>query len=85
MARFATVAAGIALMLAQPVTTAFAQSSETAQTDSEQRRADGGTPFFSGRPDRIGLALGALAAVILGLATIGKNKNNNNGPRPTSP
>lgn len=87
MARIATFAAGLALMVGQPITAAWAQPSSATTTQSESDRRDGGgESFFRGRTDRIALALGALAAVILGLATIGKDGGkNNNGPRPTSP
>lgn len=87
MARFATIAAGMALMIAQPITGAWAQSTDSMSTQSEsQRRDEGGSQaFFRGRPDRIALALGALAAVILGIASISNGNGGNNGPRPTSP
>jgi hypothetical protein len=86
MARIATIAAGLALMVAQPVTTAWAQSSTDSGTEMNTQRSDGGSdPFFRGHPDRIVLALGALTAVVLGIATLSKGNNNNNGPRPTSP
>jgi len=85
MARFATIAAGMALMVAQPVTTAWAQSNDSVSTQSSDRGHEGGVSgFFRGRQDRVFLALGALAAVVLGLATISKGHHNND-PRPTSP
>jgi hypothetical protein len=78
----------MALMVAQPITSAWAQSSESTSTQSSTESGDrsgGGEGFFRGHPDRIVLALGGLAAVILGLATVSKGNNNNNDPRPTSP
>lgn len=89
MARIATIAAAIALMAGQPVTSAWAQSSsDENRTDQSTRRIDGGVAgYLRGHPDRILLALGALTAVILGIASIshGKGGNGNGGPRPTSP
>jgi hypothetical protein len=86
MARIATIAAAMALMVGQPVT-AWAQSADSSGTVESSRRQDGGAePFFRGPPERIIIALGALTAVILGLnAAFKGNHNNNNGPRPTSP
>lgn len=88
MARIATIAAAMALMVGQPVTSAWAQSSDVNRTEESTRRIDGGVvSYLRGHPDRILLALGALTAVILGLASIshGKGGNGNGGPRPTSP
>jgi hypothetical protein len=51
-------------------------------------RGNGGVAgFLRGHPDRILLALGALTAVVLGIASVtdGKGGNGNGGPRPTSP
>jgi hypothetical protein len=87
MAKFASIAAAIALMAAQPITAAWAQSAEGTGTVENSRRQDGGVgPFFSGPPERVIIALGALTAVVLGLnAAFKGNHHNNSGPRPTSP
>jgi hypothetical protein len=87
MARIATIAAAMALMVGQPVTAAWAQSADNSETAESSRRQDGGTePFFRGPPERIIIALGALTAVALGLnAAFKGNHHSNNGPRPTSP
>lgn len=88
MAKIATIAAAMALMIGQPVTSAWAQSSDVSRVDTTSERGNGGIAnYLRGHPDRILLALGALTAVILGLASIsgGKGGNGNGGPRPTSP
>ena len=87
MAKSATIAAAMVLMAAQPVSAAWAQSTDDAQTTNySQRRGNGAQPFF-GSPDRILIALGALTTAIIGFTAIVKGNGgaNNNGPRPTSP
>jgi hypothetical protein len=85
MARIATIAAAVALMVGQPVTAAWAQSTDSNGAAESSRRKDvGADPFFHG-PEQIIIALGALTAVALGLNAAFKGNHNNNGPRPTSP
>jgi hypothetical protein len=86
MAKFITIAAGVALALGQPATAAWAQSTDATQSDTSRLHEDGRQGFFAGRTDRILIALGGLTAIILGVAFISNgHHHHDNGPRPVSP
>lgn len=81
MARIASIAAGLALLVAQPVATALAQPTEQAATQTNDNNY-AGTPFFKS-PGKIVIALGALSAVTWGL--VNAFKGSGGGRRPASP
>lgn len=82
MARFATIAAGVALMLSQPVLAAPAQSSDSSEVGS--RGDDNGRVGFYHDPGKIAIALGALGAFTWGLINAFSG-HGHHGRTPTSP
>jgi hypothetical protein len=79
MARFATIAAGVALIFSQP---AFAAPAQPVDDTAGAQQMDSHSPFFS-NPGKIVIALGALGAFTWGV--INATKGNGHGRRPTSP